>query len=375
MPRRRAVLFAALYAGAVLYLSLYPWVFVPVPRTPGLFWIPLSDRRLLLDSVLNVFFYMPLGAAIAIAVENAAAGVLAATGFGLLLSFAVEWTQRYIPFRIGNLNDLLANTGGAFIGAIAALVWGRLARVLRARGHATVLFPDAAILAVLWLAWNAFLLLPAINRMELPPRFVWMETGAAFFGFAALTLALKPHPVIAGILALAPVPALSAYPPVLLIRMAAIAAASLVARFANPALARFLGTASVLWLAFQELYPFVWTWTPQAFFWVPFQSLFLTRPQSYYPLLFGKLFFYTAVIWALRYQGLAFRWAVAFPAAVLAAGEFAQRFMPGRFPESTDLVLMATGAFLLWIADAESRSSAGRPAAARMRDQISRAQE
>ena len=38
---------------------------------------------------------------------------------------------------------------------------------------------------------------------------------------------------------------------------------------------------------------------------------------------------------------------MAIPAFILAAGESAQRYLPGRTPESTDLALLAAGAFLL----------------------------
>jgi len=52
-------------------------------------------------------------------------------------------------------------------------------------------------------------------------------------------------------------------------------------------------------------------------------------------------------VWILRESKLRWLWAVAIPAFILAAGEAAQRYLPGRTPESTDLVLLAAGAFLL----------------------------
>jgi VanZ family protein len=61
-------------------------------------------------------------------------------------------------------------------------------------------------------------------------------------------------------------------------------------------------------------------------------------------------------VWMMRFQrgshqqGVWIR-AVAIPGAVLAAGEAAQCWLPGRTPEVTDLALVAAGAFLLWLAD------------------------
>ena len=57
---RRAVLFFLIYLAAILYLSLYPWRFVPNLGSRTLSWVPLDTRRTILDAFLNVVFYMPL---------------------------------------------------------------------------------------------------------------------------------------------------------------------------------------------------------------------------------------------------------------------------------------------------------------------------
>ena len=53
------------------------------------------------------------------------------------------------------------------------------------------------------------------------------------------------------------------------------------------------------------------------------------------------------MVWALRHCGLDWTVAVLAPAVILAAGEWTQRSLEGRTPESTDLVLLAGGALLL----------------------------
>ncbi len=94
---RRAALFLLLYLAAILYLSLYPWTFIPNlgPRT--LIWAPLDTRRTILDAFLNVVFYMPLGAAAFVLLRRGALAFIVALGFGMFVSLAVEWTQLSIP--------------------------------------------------------------------------------------------------------------------------------------------------------------------------------------------------------------------------------------------------------------------------------------
>jgi len=40
-------------------------------------------------------------------------------------------------------------------------------------------------------------------------------------------------------------------------------------------------------------------------------------------------------------------WALVVPGAILLAGELAQRYLPGRTPETTDLVLLLAGGVML----------------------------
>ena len=112
------------------------------------------------------------------------------------------------------------------------------------------------------------------------------------------------------------------------------------------------GTRVLAWLlpsflVFEELRPFEWTNEPTPFSWAPFQSWYETSSGTYYPVLLGKLFLYVAVIWVLRERRLGWRWAVGIPGVILASGEWAQQYIAGRTPESTDLVLLAAGAVLL----------------------------
>jgi VanZ family protein len=374
MPRKRAALFALVYAAGVLYLSLYPWIFAPYPHAGELFWAELTDRRLILDTVLNVLFYFPLGSAVMIALDGTSFGLLAATAVGFGLSFVVESAQRYIPYRMGTYNDLLSNTAGAVAGALTAILWKSVGQSFRQRRWTKAVFSDGAILTILWLLWNAFQLLPAINRVSPRGVNVWMDTGTAFLGLLVVYFALRPHPFAAVVLALAPLVAFPFYPLPLVVRLAATACA-LLTYFARPKDSRYIGAACLLWLAFEELYPFRFAASPQVFWWLPFETLFSARPQTYYPVLFGKLFFYSAVIRAARFQVANARSALLLPAGVLVLGEFLQLYIPGRTPESTDFVLLALGWFLLWLASPGNWLSTDGEAAPGLRNEVCSTQE
>ena len=277
-----------------MYLSLYPWRFVDYPVPATLAWTPLVSRSLILDAVLNGVFYMPLGAAAFLTLWRRPSALAAAAALGGLVSISVEWMQLSIPTRVGNLVDLLTNTIGALLGAVVALVATSPPVASRLEAFES----PGPLIVGLWTIWQGF-------------RFLLPRT------WSAIDLAQES----VGLL----IP--------LLLRLRGMC------RIAAPLL--------VAWLVFEELRPFHFHGPPQAFGWLPFISWFAGASESYYGVIFGKLFFYTGIVWILRESTLRWLWAVAIPAFILAAGEAAQRYLPGRTPESTDLVLLAAGAFLL----------------------------
>ena len=294
---RRAALFLVLYLAAILYLSLFPWRFVPHPGLRALIWVPLVSRRTILDAFLNVVFYMPLGAAAFVTFRRGPFAFIAALALGTLVSFAVELAQLSIPTRFGNLTDLVCNSAGTLLGIAADVVATRSPVASRLR----VLYSPKVLLLELWLVWQVFLFLPRYGPS--------IDISHVMVGLVVLALVL--------------------------VRWKTRAAAPLL----------------LLWLAVEELRPFQFRSPPQPFWWLPFESWFVGAVDSYYGTLFGKLFLYTAIVWVERKSGIRWIWALAVPAAILAAGEFAQRYLPGRTPEITDLCLLAAGAVLLKVAE------------------------
>jgi hypothetical protein len=76
--------------------------------------------------VLNVLLFLPLGALVdykARARLGSGTVVVASVVAGLLLSWAIESVQRFLPHRDASFVDVTANTAGALVGAFGGRVW------------------------------------------------------------------------------------------------------------------------------------------------------------------------------------------------------------------------------------------------------------
>jgi VanZ family protein len=120
-----AWILAAAYLLVVVYASLQPfrdWRAPPAEILNFLF-APWARYVTLEDAVVNVLAYVPLGFFLSIGcgarlgpAGGAAASVLAAA----VLSLLMESVQMFLPARIASNVDLVANSVGALIGAMAA---------------------------------------------------------------------------------------------------------------------------------------------------------------------------------------------------------------------------------------------------------------
>jgi VanZ family protein len=353
--RTRAAIFLGLYVCVIVYLTLFPWDFQFYARGQELRWAPLNARRPILDAVLNVFLFVPLGAAGFVAFGRrwkAAVGTVLAAA---LLSWSIEWLQMWTPKRYANLTDFASNTLGAAIGCAAAWEIGRRGWWHRAHreGHVArwSLSAIAGLFLIFWLLWHAFPFIPAIALPRLKQivsstPWSWLTFAETMVGFAALTRIVGRSPWLA--LAFLVLPTQIAlmdrslsYPA---IAGAAVGGTTMLAAGsrANAVWPWLLS----LWLVFSEFRPFTFSTAVQPMSWEPFRTWYDFSVTSYYATIFGKLFLYTAVVWSLRPK-LGWVGAVGVPALILAAGEWSQQYLPGRTPETTDLVILAGGAVLL----------------------------
>ena len=166
LPRPVVLLWLA-FALFILYAGTIPFQFSAdgigeriqrVPLNP--FVSPDTGHRLSLpDLVQNILLFVPFGAMGFLAGRKPALTRIArVTVCGLALSALVEALQLLTSDRVTGLNDVLANTAGAFGGAIVAwqstaLVRAGLARLRREGMDIDELDHFAALAAVVAIAW------------------------------------------------------------------------------------------------------------------------------------------------------------------------------------------------------------------------------
>jgi VanZ family protein len=354
----RAKAFFCLYLCAVTYLSLYPWEFTLHAKTSGLIWAPLTGRRQILDAVLNVLFYVPLGASAYLSIRRGWIGWWIAIGTGTCVSWTIEWLQLWSVTRFGNQTDLLSNVigtvGGATVGYLAVRGnWfpdGLHASSVVSRWQ---LHSRGALFLAAWSMWHLSPFIPAISLARLLGIFSlmnpwsWQTLAETFLGFAALRFAVGRSPWLW--VAFAAVPA-QAFLLERSLSLSSVCGAGLgwaAAGLTGAAGLRWLGVILPVWLTFEELRPFSLGPLQNHIAWAPFGSWYSVSSGNYYPVIFGKLFLYLSVIWGLRERRARWWWAIGIPAAILAGGEWMQQYLPGRTPESTDVVLLLAAATLL----------------------------
>jgi VanZ family protein len=212
---RLAGMAALAYSLVIVYASLQPfieWRALPVPfgdflLAPWPRWITVEDV------VFNFAAYVPLGFLLALALRarsSAQVAVLVAAVACVALSFVLEAAQQYLPARIASNVDLLVNSFGAAVGALAAPLFSpgqrlgqELAR-LRSRWFVGGPRGDAVlVLAGLWLIAQLHAPLIALGNGDLrgslnlggllaytPGSYLLAEAGVVMFNATGLGLLL-----------------------------------------------------------------------------------------------------------------------------------------------------------------------------------------
>ena len=129
MPRHTssAAPLAWLYAGLIVYASLYPFAPWRVPGVSPLafLWLPWPHWWTEFDLVSNLLGYIPLGMLIFGALVRsggrARPAFLIAFATGTALSLAMEFAQNFLPQRVASNVDLGLNALGSLIGAALGL--------------------------------------------------------------------------------------------------------------------------------------------------------------------------------------------------------------------------------------------------------------
>lgn len=344
----------AVAAAALLYGSLYPLEFRE-PIWPRLMYRAAYGRAAELDVVLNVLVYMPLGVLAAMAFRawwaRGAAWIAVSA-----MSLGIEYAQLWIRSRDGNLRDFYCNCLGTLLGLMAG-VW--LARRLRVERLAKLWRrdPSAWLLLILWMLWQLFPFVPSarlakINeflRVWSAPSFSFLAVGDALCAGLALGLLTKSSGApwawvaLVGTLLTSGFIAGNTLPlPVFVLTLASFG----VCRWRRVP-AGLAASLMVTWLLLRELYPFAFSRVAVAFHWGVFSSLLEAERVAASRTLLGKCFLYGSALWMLRSAGWRL-WMGAFLLGTLLLGcEWLQRYLPGRTPELTDVVLVLLSAGLL----------------------------
>jgi VanZ family protein len=234
--RRRSLhlvwLLAVAYLLVIAYASLQPFSgwWQPPPEIRGFLSAPWPPYITLEDVLVNISAYVPLGFLVARALMRRAGNrgaVLVAALFACLVSVAMEAAQMFMPTRIASNVDVLTNSIGGLIGALAAPLFAppqlpgvRLARMRRAW---FVYGPTADVGLVLLLIWLATQFNPTAqlfgtgnlrSTLDLPAWFIHTphllvaaEASVAAFnilglGLMAVALTRERVPRIAAVAAL-----------------------------------------------------------------------------------------------------------------------------------------------------------------------------
>ena len=167
MHKTSASPLAVIYAGLLVYASLYPfadWRYHGVVPW-GFLTSPLPRYWTGFDVAVNVLGYMPLGFLLVLSARRSGRSwhtVTLATLLAGVLSLTMESLQNYLPARVPSNVDLALNVFGAWLGALIAWAMERVGLIMRwARFRSRWFIPNARGGLVLLGLWPLTLLFPA----------------------------------------------------------------------------------------------------------------------------------------------------------------------------------------------------------------------
>ena len=367
----------------IIYGSLYPFHFHsreltanPV-RILAHTWPTHFVPNQIKDVIVNVLLYAPLGLIGFLSLSNArlrfvAGGATIAIGFAL--SCGMEILQLFDAGRDTSAMDVLSNTAGSGVGVACGVLFESYLRNIQAglqtirwnqKGSLLLLvcfaarelapfFPDYSPSRV----WHKGIVLVSVNEFSVG---VFLASLVEWLAVARLVETATVSPWVSRVylvlLALVPAKILVIGRTTNRMELAGAALAYFVWRYwlqrsgwRSPLLAVLFTTLIVL----RGLSPFDFMSEATAFSWIPFRALLATGRLAAISIFFGKLFACGTLVWLLRDSGWRMRYAAAGAAAILAAIEAAQIYLPGRVPAITDPLLALLLAWILRVLDGAS---------------------
>ncbi len=383
--------FALAYAALIVYGSLFPftgWSYAGV-KPFGFLTAQWPAHHSRPDILTNVLAYIPLGLLFVLWWRRrrfVVGPVILATMIGAALSFLMEYLQQFLPSRDASLMDLITNVSGTLVGAVLAILvrsdWlpGRVLMEWRARWVKPGRLFDLGLLAIgAWALSQVTPLVPSLDVGKLhhgvaplwqtlhhPEHFNSVQASVyalyiAGLALLARTLGNPGRPVVALFFAFVAAVLLYKIPAVsrqlsLEALGGALAAAALMLPFLGLRTRAMACTSALLILggfACAELASGPGS-TRSAFNWLPFRGQMentLTGIASTLESLWPS----AALAYLARFastpehrRAVAWCGGVALSLAVFAL-EWHQQFLPGRYADITEVLVMAAAWLLVWI--------------------------
>ncbi|HEY0701870.1 MAG TPA: VanZ family protein [Candidatus Acidoferrales bacterium] len=115
--------FLILATAGILFLTIYPFRFNFHVLANGAspFLLGKSTKSGLTDAILNILLFVPFGFGLGEKLreggKSARLALVTALAAGALFSYAIEFTQLYVPERDSGWEDVFTNSSGSFLGA------------------------------------------------------------------------------------------------------------------------------------------------------------------------------------------------------------------------------------------------------------------
>ena len=371
-PAAAAILLATLMSGFIVYGSLYPFRFQPLPEGRALgdaLSAALQLRRPGRgDLAANLLLYGPLGLALSLALATRLrASHAALLGFlgCVLLSACMEVGQLFVPRRTPSVWDLALNSLGAAVGAAAGAILSPRPEHAAYAWRPSVAEAFPAVLLGCWLAYRLYPYVPALDLGEwraslsplLPPwnpdplrtlRLAIFWLVAARLLDAAWPTGARGVPVVIGVMLLTLVAAI----PIVDRRLTQEEVIAVC--IASPAwfllhrrtwADRVLLPAMLLAIILEGARPYHFLAEPRAFGWIPLRSLMSGHWGNGLQAMLYKFFFYGGLVWLALRSGLRLPLAATITVALAIGISVLQTWLPGRSAETTD-ALIALGAVI-----------------------------
>lgn len=364
-----ALVFCLLLGVVVLigYGSLYPFDFRFDGSQPTLMaaFSQLSWARAgRADRVRNVLLYLPLGFCLMLLLRvklGAFWASMVATLLGMILSLAIELSQVYLSMRVPSLMDVMLNTSGTWVGAIAGVIWRGLSGLVYMSPNSRSRPGDrsALVLVCTWMLWRLAEFEPGVTlsrlklalwplmegsySLALTCKFLllWLVVAQAVLSFAnrhrsneALLTVIAVVMIGRLLFIVSPFNFSELLALLLLLPVLVI-----LHKFNGKPQALMLMLGFFAWFIYQRIFPFQFTTNANHFDWWPFVN-WLEQGMPINPdQLLSKLFLFGALIWLLKETGLSIRTAMIVVVLMIFGLEVLQLWIKDQTGSITDAAL------------------------------------